>query len=135
VTSRWSPGPPGTGMPAGRGDRVSEPRGSPRKYQRRISAAFLRPAPHSRRLMRAPVGEQGEGIISEDSSPGINSHVNVNDPSRSEGRLTLNFCLLELAFRLCDPASATRSTLCLISYTMSVALHQAAQNVLEDLRE
>ena len=85
MTSRWSPGPPGTGMPAGRGDRVSEPRGSPRKYQRRISAAFLRPAPHSRRLMRAPLGEQGEGIISEDSPPGINSHEDVNDPSTPWG--------------------------------------------------
>ena len=49
------PDSPETGMPAGRGSRVSEPEGSPRKYQRRISGAFLRPAPRSRRLMSAPL--------------------------------------------------------------------------------
>ena len=62
--------------------------------------ARLRPAPRSRRLMRAPLGEQGEGMIPQDSRPGINSHVDVNDPrvrrriernengSRSGGRLS-----------------------------------------------
>jgi hypothetical protein len=62
VPSRWSPGPPGTGMPAGRGDRVSKCSSHlPRKYQRRISASFLRPAPRSRRLMSAPLTEQVGG--------------------------------------------------------------------------
>jgi hypothetical protein len=44
--------------------------------------ARLRPAPHSRRLMRAPLSEQGGGIIRADSRAGINSHMNVNDPKK-----------------------------------------------------
>jgi len=46
--------------------------GPPRKYQSRISGPFLRPAPLSRRLMTAPLGEQGERIISEVFCAGIN---------------------------------------------------------------
>ena len=52
-----------------------------RRSRERISAPFLRPAPHSRRLMRAPLREQGRGMIPQDSRPGINSHGDVNDPN------------------------------------------------------
>src|SRR6185295_3343169 len=73
LSPRWSPGPPCTGMPAGCGSRVSSPTsGCRRRYQSRISGPFLRPAPLSRRLMTAPLDEQGAGIIGEVFRAGIN---------------------------------------------------------------
>src|SRR6185295_3644041 len=42
-----------------------------RRYQSRISGPFLRPAPLSRRLMTAPLGEQGAAIIGEVFRAGI----------------------------------------------------------------
>jgi hypothetical protein len=78
VRPGWSPGSPEGGMPAARGSRVT--RGSlsrphARKYQGRISGPFLRPAPLSRRLMSAPLGEQGAGIIGEVFRAGINCGI------------------------------------------------------------
>src|SRR6185295_1301901 len=75
LSPRWSPGPPCTGMPAGCGSRVDASRflrTRRRRYRSRISGPFLRPGPLSRRLMSAPLGEQGAGIIGEVFGAGIN---------------------------------------------------------------